>query len=216
MHGESLDGYAYGMWPVVVFNIILFLFFAIGFLKPKKKFEWRSIGAFVGFLVALFTEMYGFPLTIFFLTSWMGKSYPVLDPFSHPSGHLVLVFLGLAHIPAAMIVLHIITNGLIFLGIYLMYKGWMKIYKAKEDKLVTDGIYSYLRHPQYSGLFLVTLGFIIQWPSLTMLVMWPVLTFAYYKLAKREEKDLAARFQHEFLKYKKEVPAFFPKKFIKS
>ncbi len=97
-----------------------------------------------------------------------------------------------------------------------MYKGWMKIYKAKEDKLVTDGIYSYLRHPQYSGLFLVTLGFIIQWPSLTMLVMWPVLTFAYYKLAKREEKDLAARFQHEFLKYKKEVPAFFPKKFIKS
>ena len=211
MHGESLGGYAYGMWPVVAFNIILFLFFAVGFLKPKKKFEWRSMGAFVGFLVALFTEMYGFPLTIFFLTSWMGKNYPVLDPFSHSSGHLVLVFLGLAHISVAMIILHIITNVLIFFGLFLMYSGWMKIYKAKEDKLVTDGIYRHVRHPQYVGLFLVTVGFLIQWPSLTTVVMWPLLTFAYYRLAKREEKELEGKFEQEFLKYKIEVPAFIPK-----
>jgi len=211
MHGESLGGYAYGMWPVVVFNIILFLFFAIGFLRPKKKIEWRSMGAFLGFLVALFTEMYGFPLTIFFLTSLMGKSYPVLDPFSHPSGHLVLVFLGLAHIPIAMVILHIITNGLIFLGIYLMYSGWMKIYKAKEDKLVTDGIYSYVRHPQYGGLFLITVGFLIQWPSLITLVMWPLLAFAYYKLAMREERDLEKQFSEEFIEYRRRVPAFTPR-----
>jgi protein-S-isoprenylcysteine O-methyltransferase Ste14 len=211
MQGESLGGYAYGMWPVVVFNIILFLFFAIGFLRPKRRFEWRSMGAFVGFLVALFTEMYGFPLTIFFLTSLMGKSYPVLDPFSHPSGHLVLVFLGLAHIPAAMVVLHVITNGLIFLGIYLMYSGWMKIYKAKENKLVTDGIYRYVRNPQYGGLFLVTVGFLIQWPSLITLMMWPLLTFAYYKLAKREERDLKELFGNEFLEYQRKVPLLIPK-----
>ena len=213
MHGESLGGYAYGMWPVVVFNIILFLFFAIGFLRPKKKFEWRSMGAFVGFLVALFTEMYGFPLTIFFLTSWMGKSYPVLDPFSHSSGHLVLVFLGLAHIPAAMVILHIVTNGLILFGLFLMYSGWMKIYKAKGDKLVTDGIYRHVRHPQYAGLFLVTIGFLIQWPSLTILMMWPVLTFAYCKLAKREEGELRAMFGNEFQEYQRKVPIIIPKIF---
>ncbi|NIM89429.1 MAG: isoprenylcysteine carboxylmethyltransferase family protein [Candidatus Aminicenantes bacterium] len=211
MHGESMGNYAYGLWPVVVFNIILFLLFAIGFLRPKKKFEWRSMGALVGFLAALFTEMYGFPLTIFFLTSLMGNRYPVLDPFSHPSGHLVLVFLGLSQFPAAMIVLHIITNGLIFLGLYLMYSGWMKIYKAKEDKLVTDGIYSYVRHPQYLGLFLITVGFLIQWPSAVTLIMWPLLTFAYYKLSRREEWELMSKFQQEFLEYKKEVPAFIPK-----
>lgn len=213
MQGESLGDYAYGMWPAVVFNILLFLFFVFGFLRPKKKFEWRSMGAFAGFLAALFTEMYGFPLTIFLLTSVFGNNYPVLDPFSHPSGHLVLVFLGLAHIPAAMVILHIITNGLIFFGIYLMYSGWMKIYKSKGDKLVTDGIYSYVRHPQYGGLFLITVGFLIQWPSLITIVMWPLLTFAYYKLAKREEKELKVMFGKEFLEYKRKVPLLFPKVF---
>lgn len=211
MHGESLGNYAYGMWPVVAFNILLFLFFVLGFLRPRKRFEWRSMGALIGFLAALFTEMYGFPLTVFLLTSLMGKSYPVLDPFSHPSGHLVLVFLGLAHIPAAMVVLHILTNGLIFFGFYLMYLGWMRIYKAKESRLVMDGIYSRIRHPQYAGIFLITVGFLIQWPSLTTLVMWPVLTFAYYRLVKREERDLERRFGTEFLEYRRRVPAFVPR-----
>ncbi len=213
MNGESLGSYSYGMWLAVVFNIGLFLFFVIGFLRPKKKFEWRTMGAFFGFLVALFTEMYGFPLTIFFLTSLMGNKYPVLDPFSHPSGHLVLVFLGLAHSSMAMVILHVITNGLIFFGLFLMYLGWMKIYKARENKLVTDGIYSYIRHPQYVGLFLITMGFLIQWPSLITLLMWPVLTFAYYKLAKREERELKAVFEKEFLEYQEKVPALIPKIF---
>lgn len=210
MHGEELGGYAYGMWPTVFFNIMLFLFFAVGFIRPKKKFEWRSMGAFAGFLVALFTEMYGFPLTIYLLSAWLGKSYPVLDPFSHPSGHLVLVFLGLAHSHTAMAVLHLITNGIIFSGLFLMYAGWMLIYAAKGQRLVTEGLYGYVRHPQYCGLFLVTAGFLIQWPSLTTLVMWPILIFAYYKLARREEREIEKRFGQEFLEYKKRVPEFFP------
>lgn len=211
MHGEELGGYAYGMWPVVIFNIFLFLFFAISFIKPKKRFEWGSMGAFAGFLVALFTEMYGFPLTIYFISTWMGKSYPVLDPFSHPSGHLVLVFLGLAHSNAAMTILHLISNVLIFFGFYLMYKGWMLIHGVKGGKLVTEGVYSYVRHPQYSGLFLITIGFLIQWPSLTTLIMWPILIFAYYKLAMREERDVEKQFGQEFLEYKRKVRAFIPR-----
>lgn len=211
MHGTELGGYAYGMWPVVVFNILLFLLFAVGLIRPKKKREWRSMGAFLGFFVALFTEMYGFPLTIYLLSTWLGKAYPVLDPFSHPSGHLVLVFLGLAHSPVAMTILHIISNGIIFFGAYLIYKGWILIHDAKGENLVTGGIYSHVRHPQYSGLFLITIGFLIQWPSLTTLVMWPVLMFVYYRLAMREEKDLAEQFGKDFIQYKNRVPAFIPR-----
>lgn len=211
MHGKELGDYAYGMWPVVLFNIFLFIFFAISFIRPTKKFEWRSMSAFIGFIVALFTEMYGFPLTIYFLSAWMGKSYPVLNPFSHPSGHLILVFLGLADSSLAMTVIHLISNGLIFFGFYLLFKGWMLIHGAKGEKLVTTGIYSYMRHPQYSGLFLITVGFLIQWPSLTTLIMWPVLIFAYYRLAMREEKEVEKQFGEEFLEYKRRVPAFVPR-----
>lgn len=210
MHGTELGGYAYGMWTVVVFNVLLFLFFAISFIKPKKKVEWRSMGAFLGFLVALFTEMYGFPLTIYLLSGWLGDAYPVVDPFSHPSGHLVLVFLGLAHSATAMIVLHLVSNGIIFFGGYVVYKGWMLIHGAKEDQLITEGVYAHIRHPQYSGLFLVTIGFLIQWPSLTTLVMWPILMFTYYRLAMREERGLEKQFGEEFLRYRERVPAFFP------
>jgi protein-S-isoprenylcysteine O-methyltransferase Ste14 len=210
MHGEDLGGYAYGMWPVVVFNVFLFLFFVIGFIKPKKKFEWRSMGAFIGFIVALFTEMYGFPLTIYFLSTWMGKSYPVLDPFSHPSGHLILVFLGLAHSGLAMTILHIISNGIIFFGFIIIHKGWVLIHGAKGEKLITEGVYSRVRHPQYTGLFLITIGFLVQWPSFTTLIMWPILILAYYRLAMREERDVTKQFGQEYLEYKKRVPAFIP------
>jgi protein-S-isoprenylcysteine O-methyltransferase Ste14 len=110
-----------------------------------------------------------------------------------------------------MIILHLISNGIIFLGFYLMYKGWMLIYGAKGEKLITEGVYSRVRHPQYSGLFLITVGFLIQWPTLITLIMWLILIFAYYKLAMREEKDLEKQFGEEFLDYKKKVPAFTPK-----
>ena len=211
MHGQELGGYAYGMWGTVVFSILIFLFFVVSFVRPTKRVEWRSMGAFVGFLVALFTEMYGFPLTIYLLTTALGKSYPVLDPFSHSSGHLVLVFLGLAHSAVAMTVLHIITNGIIFLGFYLIYAGWTLIYASKGEKLVTEGIYSRLRHPQYTGLFLITIGFLIQWPTLTALILWPILMVAYYRLAMREEKELQQHFGEEFVEYRTRVSAFIPR-----
>lgn len=208
---ETLSNYAYGMWFVVVFNVLLFLFFAISFIKPKKRFEWRSMGAFIGFIVALFTEMYGFPLTIYLLSTWMGKSYPVLDPFAHSSGHLVLVFLGLSYSGNALVVLHLISNGIIFFGFSLMYLGWMRIYKSEGKSIVTDGVYAYVRHPQYVGIFLVTIGFLIQWPSLTTLIMWPILIFAYYRLAIREERDVERQFGEEFMEYKEKVSAFIPR-----
>ena len=210
MHDVDYGGYAYGIWSMVLFSILITLFLTFSYVKPKNKFEWRSMGAFVGFIVALFTEMYGIPLTIYFLTGWLGSKYPVFDPFSHASGHLFLVFIGLSHSVLAMSILHILSNGIIFFGFYLVYKGWKLIHDAKDDKLIIEGIYSYIRHPQYVGLFLVTLGFFIQWPTIITLFMWPILMFTYYRLSKREENDLAVKYGEEFYKYKKLVPSFIP------
>lgn len=210
MHDVDYGGYAYGFWTTVAFSILIVLFLAFSFIKPKNKYEWRSMGAFLGFIAALFTEMYGVPLTIYFLTGWFGSKYPVFDPFSHASGHLFLVFIGLSHSVLAMSILHIVTNGIIFFGFYLVYRGWKLIHDAKEDQLVTEGVYSYIRNPQYTGLFLVTLGFFIQWPTLITLFMWPILMFTYYRLSMREEKSLSVKFGEKFFEYKKLVPAFVP------
>ena len=200
--------YGYGFWPAVIANVMLILFFALGFLAPRKKWEWRSLGVFTGFLVALFSEMYGFPLTIYILTSILGSRYPVLNPFSHMNGHLLLVFLG----GGAMtnFILHIVSNGLWIMGIVIMGIGWKKIHSAKGN-LVTDGIYSVIRHPQYVGLFLVSIGLMIQWPTLVTLLLWPVMFIVYYRLALREERRMIEVFGDRYLEYKKRVPAFFPR-----
>ncbi|MEX2427526.1 MAG: isoprenylcysteine carboxylmethyltransferase family protein [Bacteroidales bacterium] len=212
MHGVDYGGFAYGFWTVVLFSVLVTLFIAFSFVKPKNKFEWRSMGAFMGFIVALFTEMYGVPLTIYFLTGWLGNEYPVLDPFSHSSGHLVLVFLGISESAWAMSILHIITNAIIFFGFYIVYKGWQQIHAANEDELVTAGIYKYIRHPQYVGMWLVTVGFLIQWPTLiTVAIMWPVLMILYYNLSRREERVLYKKFGKEFELYKSKVRAYFPR-----
>lgn len=211
MHGDDMGAYAYGLWPTVAFHVLLFLFFVLSFVKPTSKFEWRSMGAFIGFIAALFTEMYGFPLTIYILTGAMGHNYPALNPFSHPAGHLSLVFLGLEDSAIAMSVLHLITNAMIFFGFYLIYQGWALIHAASEDTLVTTGVYAYIRHPQYIGMWLITVGLLIQWPTLITLIMWPILMFAYYKLSMSEEEVLKKTFGEEFERYKRNVPAFFPK-----
>mgnify|MGYP003117472989 FL=1 len=209
MHGDNI--YAYGMWPVVLFNTLLILGFALSFVRPKGKTEWRRMGLFMAFVVALFTEMYGVPLTIYFLSQWLGNAYPVLDPFSHAHGHLWLVWLGLADSAWALTLLHIVSNGIVILGFVLLYKGWTAIHESAGKRLVTDGIYAHVRHPQYSGLFLITLGLLIQWPTFITLLLWPFLTFAYYRLAKKEEREVASEFPGDYALYRARVPAFIPK-----
>jgi protein-S-isoprenylcysteine O-methyltransferase Ste14 len=200
--------YSYGLWPAVIANVMLILFFALGFLAPRGKWEWRSLGVFTGFLVALFSEMYGFPLTIYLLTSILGSKYPVLNPFSHVNGHLLLVFLGAGAITNNLI--HLVSNGLWITGIVIMGMGWKKIHLAAGN-LVTDGIYGRVRHPQYFGLFLVSIGLLIQWPTLVTLLLWPVMFLVYYRLAMKEERKMIELFDERYLEYKKSVPAFFPR-----
>lgn len=207
MHGQGLS-YAYGFWSLVAVNVLLFLFFILSFLTPLRKREWRSMGVTVAFIIALFTEMYGFPLTIYILTALLGSKYPVLNPFAHESGHLWVTFFGGG--AATLALVHAVSNGLMILGFFMMGSGWGRIHKA-EGGLVTDGIYGYVRHPQYTGLFVITIGLLIQWPTIITAVMWPVLIFAYYRLAKREEGVMEKEFGAAYVKYKERVPMFIPR-----
>lgn len=200
--------YAYGFWFLVAVNVILFAFFILSFLAPIKKREWRSMGATLAFFVTLFTEMYGFPLTIYILTGVFGSKYPALNPFSHASGHLWLTFLGGG--ATMMTVIHIISNGLVFIGFAIMWKGWKLIHGAKGG-LVTDGPYAYVRHPQYSGLFLVMIGMLIQWPTIITALMFPMLIYVYYRLSKREENEMAILFGDGYKRYMEKTPMFIPR-----
>lgn len=210
MNGNAV--YDYGFWSIVIFNIGFFLLFVLSFVKPMKKVEWKRMGVLIAFIVALFTEMFGFPLTIYFLTGILGNRYPSLNPFSHRSGHLWLVFLGIENSHTAFAVIHVVSVGLVVGGLVLMALGWKKIHKAYGE-LVTSGIYSRVRHPQYLGIFLFMIGFLIQWPTLVTVAMFPILIFAYYKLAKKEEGYLKHNFGYIYLEYENKVPAFIPRLF---
>ena len=205
MHGES--EYAYGMWVVAAFNVGLFLFFILSFLKPRGSQEWRSMGVVTAFLVALFAEMYGFPLTIYLLTGWLGDAYPALQPFSHKFGHLWVVVFGGSDIAWAIVMG--LSLVLMVMGYLLLSKGWTQIHAARGG-LVTDGIYAYARHPQYTGLFLVIIGFLVQWPTLLTVIMAPILLLGYVHLARVEENRSIAEFGEAYEGYARHTPAFFP------
>ena len=200
--------YDYGLWIMVLINVLIFGAFAFSFLRPKRTYEWRSLGVFAAFIVALFTEMYGFPLTIYVLLSLFGQKIGVADPFAHVNGHLLGTLFGA---PGwAKLIICQIGGFVMLIGLIVMGKGWKLIHRAQGD-LVTEGIYSYVRHPQYLGLFLVTVGMLIQWPTLLTILMWPILMVVYYRLARREERMCEEQFGEGYLRYKERVPAFIPR-----
>jgi len=200
--------YAYGLWPLVIINIGLFIGFMLSFAKPTSKIEWRSFGVFTAFIVALFVEMYGFPLTIYFLTSWLGSKYPVSNPFSHANGHLLGVFFGVRSDHGTFF--HILSNLLIFGGAIIISSGWNAIHRGRGE-MVTTSIYSYLRHPQYLGFIAIIIGFLIQWITLVTILMAPILVVRYVRLAYKEEKKALDEFGDTYRDYMERVPAWIPK-----
>ena len=202
---------AYGLWPLVIINIAIFVIFALSFYKPRTARDWRSFGAFSAFLVALFTEMYGFPLTIYLLSGWLLKRYPGIDLFSHDSGHLWETLLGWQGDPH-FTWLHWLSEGLIVGGFILIGSAWKVLYQAQRThQVASDGPYAYLRHPQYAGFILIMLGFIFQWPTLITLIMFPLLVFMYVRLAQREERESLAEFGEIYATYAARTPAFLPR-----
>src|SRR6266480_3183866 len=149
---------AYGLWSLVIVNSAVFIFFAYTFFKPQPPRDWRSFGAFSAFIVALFAEMYGFPLTIYFLSGWLQSRFPDIDWFSHDAGHLLEMMFGWKANPHAG-PFHILS--FVFIG---------------------------------GGFILVMFGFLLQWPTILTLAMFPVLTVMYVKLARTEEQDARSEF----------------------
>ncbi|UZE94517.1 methyltransferase family protein [Alkalimarinus alittae] len=209
MHGES----GYGLWMLVVLNSAIFIFFAFSFVKPKTKMDWRSLGVFSAFVVALFTEMYGFPLTIYFLSGWLTEKYPGVDFLNHENGHLlhtIFGFEGNAHFDP----LHILSNVVIVLGFFLLSSAWNVLHHAQQSfTLAKTGWYARCRHPQYLAFIMIMFGFLLQWPTIPTVVMFPILVVVYIRLALREERMALQEFGDEYREYAKNTPRFIPKRF---
>jgi protein-S-isoprenylcysteine O-methyltransferase Ste14 len=201
---------AYGLWALVIVNSAIFIIFAFSFTKPKTRRDWRSFGAFSAFVVALFTEMYGFPLTIYLLSGWLQRRYLRLDLLSHDAGHLWNTLFGWKGDPH-LNPLHLLSNVLLVSGFIVLGAAWDVLYKAQRDgKLATTGVYARVRHPQYMGFITIMLGFLLQWPTLLTLVMFPILIVMYVRLARREEREVRATFGAEWDRYAAATPAFIP------
>ena len=202
---------AYGLWSLVLINSVIFIMFAYTFFKPQTARDWRSFGAFSAFLVALFTEMYGFPLTIYFMSGWLQSRYPNVDWFSHDAGHLLEMIFGWKTNPHFG-PFHILSFAFIAGGFMLISNAWYILYQAQRSKaLATTGPYSYVRHPQYVGFILVMFGFLLQWPTILTLLMFPVLVWMYVRLAHQEEREAIAEFGDTYRQYAARVPGFFPR-----
>ena len=200
----SLAAYGYPQnWGYVVMNFILFSLFIL-FIKFRRKATRLPASVYLAFLVALFIEMYGFALTWYIMIGFFGQSYAATLWYllAGLTGEALFtsIFLGFL-LP--------LSNTIVLIGMFLVIFGWRKIHRAKSQ-LVTTGIYGRVRHPQYLGFMLITLGMNVLWVTISTLLLWPILVIVYYRLAKQEDEEMEKRFGEEYQKYKQIVPMFIP------
>ena len=201
----------YGLWSLVIINSLVFIIFAFSFFKPQTKRDWRSFSAFSAFLVALFTEMYGFPLTIYFLSGWLQSNYPEVNWLSHDAGHLLEMLFGWKANPHFG-PFHVLSMVFIGGGFWLLASAWKVLYAAQQTHtLAVSGPYARIRHPQYVAFIMIMFGFLLQWPTILTVLMFPVLVYMYVRLARREEQEVAKELGEEYTRYAARTPVFFPR-----
>lgn len=196
----------YGHWGLVLIMIVIASWILYRYVAPKSWREWSGAGLVQAFIIALYAEMYGFPLTIYLLTGFLGLDLPLT---SH-SGHLWATLLGYGE-TGAMIEMFL-GYAFVFSGISLLAQGWREVYRAiGEGSMATDGLYGVMRHPQYTGILLAVFGQVIHWPTILTLVLFPVIVWVYVRLAWKEEAKMIERFGDTYLDYRDRVPLLFPR-----
>ena len=204
-----MNDYGYGLWFLVVFNSLIFIVFAASFFHPKTKRDWRVMGGFSAFVIALFTEMYGYPLTVYLLTGPLSGLVPGVN-LSHDAGHLwtdLIGWKGDPHVSPFHLLSYLFIGG----GFWVIAAAWRVLFAAqREQVLATTGPYARVRHPQYAGFILIMVGFLLQWPTFATLVMFPALVVVYRRLAIREEHEVRAEFGGLYDDYARQVPRFIP------
>ncbi len=200
---------SYGDWSLAAIYIFVFAMLAFFFYRPKTGRDWQAFGAFTIFLAALFVEMFGFPLTIYLLSGWSGPGF--LRSFPHEVGNVLeMMFDWRANPPFG--IFQIASTVLILGGFVLLARAWFTLHKAHQRReLARTGVYARLRHPEYAAFVLIMSGFLLQWPTLITLMMFPLLVFFYVWRARREEQEALERFGEDYRRYQAATPAFFPR-----
>lgn len=196
-----MTDYGYGEWGLVALNVVIFGLFIL-LIPFRRKLQRLPTSVYLAFVVALYFEMYGFPLTIYVLSWVLGYQ----NPLTHLSGHILAGVLGEN---LFFLIIHPLSNVLMALGMLLVVFGWKQIH-GSQSELVSTGVYAYVRHPQYLGFVLMTLGMLIQWTTIPTLLMWPLLVILYLRLAKQEESEMETKFGMKYREYKARVPMLLP------
>jgi len=200
----------YGLWSLAAINSAFFILFAVSFFKPRTRQDWRTLGMFSAFVVALFTEMYGFPLTIYLLSGWLTERFPDINWLSHDAGHLPEMLFGWKGNPHFG-PFHLLSNMFIIGGFLLLAKAWPVLYNAqKTGRIASTGPYARIRHPQYAAFILVMTGFLLQWPTVITLILFPILVVIYVRLAHREEAQALVDFGVDYRVYMAKTPGWWP------
>ncbi len=117
----------------------------------------------------------------------------------------------------------ILEKIFVVMGVLLLVYSIIYLHSNKRVGLVTTGPYQWVRHPQYSGMILITLG-ATGWSiwilnntfgigflnPIQTVIVWFIEVFAYILLANVEEIDLSKKYGEDFETYKKNVPFFIP------
>lgn len=205
-----MNEYGYGLWAAVIIDSVVFILFALSVFHPTTKRDWKAMSAFSAFILALFAEMYGFPLTIYFLTSYLGSRFSELS-FTHNGGHLWSELIGW-HGDPHLSPFHLASYVLIGGGFAIIAYAWRRLWQAsREGRLATNGAYAWVRHPQYAGFIAIMVGFLFQWPTLPTLVMFPILVVIYRRLSLSEEREMRSQFGDEWDAYARATPRFLPR-----
>lgn len=194
-----------GAWGIALIVIVLVSWFLYRYLAPKTWREWAGAGVIQAFIIALYAEMYGFPLTIYLLVRFFGLDRTYLN------ANLWSTLLGFGEL--GMMISMILGYLILFVGIGIFMEGWRELHRARqENRLVTNRLYGLVRHPQYTGLFIALFGEgIVHWPTIFSIALYPIIILVYVLLARSEESRMLAQFGEEYRTYRLRVPGFIPR-----